>query len=222
MPKKTFLNLPNERQRKIVEVSFREFILNDYQTASLSRIVKDLGLAKGSFYRYFDSKKDLYLYLLELATAGRYEALNKRLQEPGMTLMKLIALNWQDKLEFEIDHPLESAFQYRVYRERYNPDLGDMEIRLKREITQMTNQIITRYFPQEVNQDLEPELLAFHIMQVQMSIYDFLAIRFGDDLLENIKAGRELYSMHKEEFQKLIRSFTLLLAEGILHKNQLK
>jgi len=44
-----------------------EFALYDYESASLSRIISNLGLAKGSFYRYFESKLDLYKYLQQFA-----------------------------------------------------------------------------------------------------------------------------------------------------------
>ena len=62
---RTFINLSPERQKEIIENSLKEFALNEYQTASISNIVTDLGIAKGSFYRYFESKKDLYFYLID-------------------------------------------------------------------------------------------------------------------------------------------------------------
>jgi AcrR family transcriptional regulator len=215
MPKKTFYNLSEERQRQILNVAYEEFILNDYQSASLSRIIKKLYLAKGSFYRYFSSKKELYLYLLEISTKERFETLEKRLQQSGMTLFNLLQVNWQDKIEFEQKHPLESAFQYRVFRERYNSELGDMEIQIKREITEKVKTIIRTSFSHEVRTDIDPDLIAFLIIQVQVGMYDYLAIRFNDDLLQNIREGKPLYSLHRSEFEKLIESFTNLIKNGI-------
>lgn len=67
MQKKTFINLSENRKKEILNVSFMEFALYDYESASLSRIISNLGLAKGSFYRYFESKLDLYKYLQQFA-----------------------------------------------------------------------------------------------------------------------------------------------------------
>lgn len=219
MPHKTFYNLKTERQLEIEAVAYKEFTLNDYQTASLSRIIKQLNLAKGSFYRYFSSKKELYLYLLERSTEERYDTIEKRIREPGMNLFKLLLINWQDKIEFEKKHPIESAFQYRVFRERYTEELGDMEIQLKREITEKVKLIISDYFPDSVRTDVELDMIAFLIIQVQAGMYEYLAIRYGDDLIENIKEGKPLYSLHKQEFEKLINSFSKLLENGISNKN---
>ena len=218
MPKKTFNNLSSERQSEILEVAYREFILNDYQSASLSNIIKKLSLAKGSFYRYFNSKKELYFYLLEKSTRERCDTLDKRLHDPEIDLYQLMIINWQDKIEFERQHPLESAFQYRVFRERYNEDLGDMEIQMKREIMQKIKQIITTRFSEDIRSDMELDLIAYHIIQAQVGMYDYLAIRFGDDLLENIRTGKPLYSLHKTEFEKLIGDFSKLIRNGISNK----
>ena len=76
----------------------------------------------------------------------------------------------------------------------------------KRQITTKIKDIITRYFPEEVRTDVELELIAMHIIQVQIAMYVFLAIHFDDDLLKNIKEGKPLYSLHKEEFEEVYRS----------------
>lgn len=218
MPNKTYYNLKPDRQRQILEVAYREFILNDYQSASLSRIIKELELAKGSFYRYFSSKKDLYFFLLETSTSQRYDTLETRLVEPGMTLSRLLRINWQDKLEFDREHPLESAFQYRAFRERNNEETGDLEIKFKTELSKKIKYIINNYFPDSVRTDIELEMIVLLIIQTQLAMYDYLAIHFNDDLLKNIKEGRPLFASHKKEFEKVIDSFLKLLEKGISKK----
>ena len=160
----------------------------------------------------------MYFYLLEKSTRERFDTLDKRLHDPEIDLYQLMIINWQDKIEFERQHPLESAFQYRVFRERYNEDLGDMEIQMKREIMQKIKQIITTRFSEDIRSDMELDLIAYHIIQAQVGMYDYLAIRFGDDLLENIRTGKPLYSLHKTEFEKLIGDFSKLIRNGISNK----
>jgi AcrR family transcriptional regulator len=43
-----------------------EFSENDYANVSISRIVARAGIAKGSFYQYFENKEDLYGYLVDV------------------------------------------------------------------------------------------------------------------------------------------------------------
>ena len=65
MPKKTFFNLSEERQNEILNIAYEEFVKNSYKHASLNIIIKNSGVAKGSFYRYFSDKMDLYKYLID-------------------------------------------------------------------------------------------------------------------------------------------------------------
>jgi TetR/AcrR family transcriptional regulator len=64
MPKPTFLNLPDEKRNRIVELALDEFSTHPYRQASLSRIVARAGIAKGSMYQYFENKLDLYQWLV--------------------------------------------------------------------------------------------------------------------------------------------------------------
>jgi AcrR family transcriptional regulator len=64
VPKTTFHNLPRKKRDRIVELAIAEFATRPYHTASLTRIVTQAGIAKGSIYQYFDNKLDLYRWLL--------------------------------------------------------------------------------------------------------------------------------------------------------------
>ena len=64
MPKETFLNLSDDKRRHIENVAIKEFASQGFDKASINVIVKNSGIAKGSFYQYFDDKKDLFFHLL--------------------------------------------------------------------------------------------------------------------------------------------------------------
>ena len=65
MPKETFHNLPEEKKGQFINAALEEFAGNNFDTASVTRIVKKLGIAKGSVYQYFEDKLELWLYLKE-------------------------------------------------------------------------------------------------------------------------------------------------------------
>ncbi len=64
MPKPTFKNLPAAKRDRIVACAIEEFAGRSFREASLSRIVAQAGIAKGSMYQYFDNKLDLYRWLI--------------------------------------------------------------------------------------------------------------------------------------------------------------
>ena len=218
MPEKTFFNLPEKRQQQILDAAYREFTLYDYQSASLTRIIKNLGLAKGSFYRYFDSKKNLYFYLLKKSTEERFVKVEERINDPDLDLYELLLINWKDKIEYEASHPVESGFFYRVLRERYNEEIGDLEIRLKKEITQKVELIIRQNHSDSVRSDIDPFLLAFAIVQFQFALYDYLAIGHNDDLVQNLQQGKPLFTLQETEVIKIITAFTSIVKNGISNK----
>ena len=68
MPKTTFFNLSDEKRKKIVKVLTEEFEKKNIQEATVKEIVQKLGIARGSFYQYFETLEESYFYILELKT----------------------------------------------------------------------------------------------------------------------------------------------------------
>ena len=64
---KTFERLNEHKRHAFLEAAFKEFSLKGYDAASITQLVKALGIAKGSVYQYFDDKQDLYQFLIETA-----------------------------------------------------------------------------------------------------------------------------------------------------------
>lgn len=64
MPKEIFLNLSEEKKKIIINAAKREFARVPFQETSIKNIVEDAGIARGSFYQYFESKEDLLEYII--------------------------------------------------------------------------------------------------------------------------------------------------------------
>lgn len=73
MPKQTFLNLPEEKRNTIINAAIDEFAEYGLENASTNRIVANSGIAKGSFYQYFDDKQDVFMYLLTVLENEKME-----------------------------------------------------------------------------------------------------------------------------------------------------
>ena len=76
LPKDTFYNLPEDKRQLILDTAIDEFAEFGYDKASINRIVEKTGIAKGSFYQYFEDKKDLFKYLIERSVQGKLEFLS--------------------------------------------------------------------------------------------------------------------------------------------------
>jgi TetR/AcrR family transcriptional regulator len=65
MLRETFHRLSEDRQREVLEACLSEFSEHGYEAASTNRIVKRLGIAKGTLFKYAASKEALYLHLFQ-------------------------------------------------------------------------------------------------------------------------------------------------------------
>lgn len=65
MPTQRFLNLEEEKQRRILEAAIKEFSSYDYDKVSINRIIQESDISRGAFYTYFLDKDDLLVHLFE-------------------------------------------------------------------------------------------------------------------------------------------------------------
>ncbi|MDN5575045.1 MAG: TetR family transcriptional regulator [Pediococcus sp.] len=64
MPKATFFNLNEAKRARLMRAAQHEFSRAPLPEVSVSSIVADAQIPRGSFYQYFEDKEDLYFYYL--------------------------------------------------------------------------------------------------------------------------------------------------------------
>lgn len=104
MAKQTFLNLPEEKRRRIVDIAMEEFATHKYGKASLSNIVSRAGIAKGSMYQYFTDKKDLFVHILEVAAQEKMAYINREVN-PQADFFTALEQSIRASVRFNLDHP---------------------------------------------------------------------------------------------------------------------
>lgn len=62
-----FLELPDEKQRKIINAGFEVFAKSEYKRAATEEIAEKAGISKGTLFYYFHDKKTFYAFLFEQA-----------------------------------------------------------------------------------------------------------------------------------------------------------
>jgi AcrR family transcriptional regulator len=212
---KTFENLSTERREEIIMAAFGEFALKGYQSASLSEIIKKLDLAKGSFYRYFDSKKSLYEFLLQTASARRLAGLRNLIEQPDMDFFELIKQNFLEKIRFDIENPVIAGFLYRVMHERENNEVSEIVKLFFNGIIEQTKEIVLLHKFRTQLSDIDPVLMAFHIFNMQLWLYDYVIYKFKVDFDRNIKEMQPILTIPYSELEELIDNSVRMLKNGI-------
>lgn len=65
MPKQTFFNLKEDKKEKIEKALIKEFSRNSFEKASISNIILEANIPRGSFYQYFEDKEDAIYYIID-------------------------------------------------------------------------------------------------------------------------------------------------------------
>jgi AcrR family transcriptional regulator len=215
---KTFQNLTADKQEDVVRESLREFALHGYEVASLSNVITRLGLAKGSFYRYFESKKALYLFLLERCTALRLQFDSEHVDSTLDDLSGLLMEHFGAKIKFDKQFPLHSAFLYSVLQETNNDELKDIHLENKQEILQVTQKVIAGLAKNKAfRKGVDISVLSFMISDMQVMILNYVQLKYQIDFRENIRNGKPLYSLPEREMLSIAKAFVDMLCNGVIN-----
>ncbi len=160
MPKETFFNLPEEKRQQILDVAIDEFANRDYGSVSISRLVARAGIAKGSFYQYFENKEDLYIYLLQLIGEKKKEMFS--LERPDPEHVGVFRyLHWvvENAFHFEMTYPELTRLGYRAFAANILPQSFQAQVR--QESMAFYRRLAALGQAQgNINQELNPDLVA--------------------------------------------------------------
>jgi AcrR family transcriptional regulator len=115
MPKQTFFNLPPDKRETIMNAAIEEFADYGLENASTNRIVKNSGIAKGSFYQYFEDKQDVFMHMLTVIEEKEVEFFaDSRPPEKNMDTFQYFRWMIKAGMEFGFTHPRMIQAAWRV------------------------------------------------------------------------------------------------------------
>lgn len=114
MPKETFYNLPEAKQKLILSTIKKEFEVHSIMDASVKDIVTALGISRGSFYTYFENLEESYFTILELETIETHELFLKTFRQEKGDLFKTL-----DRYGQVLAQELFKKEKYALYKNRF-------------------------------------------------------------------------------------------------------
>ncbi|MGM0437900.1 MAG: TetR/AcrR family transcriptional regulator [Bacillota bacterium] len=106
MPTDTFFNLPEEKKKRIIDAALDEFSEHSYHQARVSKIVNKAEIPKGSFYQYFNNKKEIFIYIIDIMGEKKLKYLEDIIvKQPEMEFFEFLEKLYKNGLKFAKDHP---------------------------------------------------------------------------------------------------------------------
>ncbi len=178
MPKQTFLNLPEEKQNWIIDCAVEEFAQNGYAVASISRIVAAAGIAKGSFYQYFEDKEDLYGHVIDYALVKRKiqvsDQVSTKLEELNLTAFIRLLIKSEMREFAQRPKILKISMDYA--RHRNEP----VQMRIAEKYKDLSDNYFQNFIQREkarnkVDQNVDDDILSLMIFGAASKINEYAA-----------------------------------------------
>lgn len=219
MPLKTFFNLPAERRKEIVNICFEEFAINDFDSASLSNIIKKAGVAKGSFYRYFDSKEDLFSYLFRLSKDLMEAEFKTKMYQSNKSFLD----NWSDYLKalfkLENEYPMLLKFQLKTaFDITANEQKNSTESKLGYKLDYFRDIITGHIMKDEIRGDIPVDIVSTVVVYIQLSIMGYLQLTLHKQ--KDNESIKKLSNIPEEQIDGILDSFMKIIYSGIRKQEQ--
>lgn len=176
MPKDTYYNLSEVKQEKIIKAITKEFSLKGYQKASIDSIANSAGISKGSLYQYFENKKEMYFYIIELSGDKKATILSKYIKnKPTSSLFELLEIMINVGIDYAIEHPE----LYRIYQDIQQSASKEIKEEFNKRVRNIGYEIYRKFIidaieKNEIRDDINVDLIAYLIYRFMKSFGDYI------------------------------------------------
>ena len=210
VPNSTFFNLSDEKRKLITSSALAEFSSASYSIASINHICKRSGIAKGSFYQYFEDKLDLYVYIMTLAIDAKIQFFTIVLDQfQTLSLLEQIRLLFVKGIEFTKINPI-----YAALGDQFTKETDDVvKSAVLKEAEQQSESFFIQLIEQaklkgEIDHSVDSTALSLLLQSVNMTVNDYMMKKFGDIS----------YERYEKDVNELVDSLLGIIYRGISNK----
>lgn len=113
-----FLELPNEKQLKIINAGFEYFGKHGYKGANTEDIANRAGISKGLLFYYFKNKESYYLFLCEFCQNLMLESFQETDFQEITDFFELIDFATKAKLKIITEYPFITDFSVNLIADK--------------------------------------------------------------------------------------------------------
>ena len=205
MPMKLFTELDSEKQERILDAALKEFAEYGYENGSTNRIVKNCGISKGSLFKYFENKEDLYFYLIDTVSAEMAEETRVEIGKLSKDLYERVIEYSVTEISWYVTNPVKGRFMIGIASET-GSDIG--------------RKIIERYG--EKSTDIYETLLkgvdmsGLHSSRKEITdILRWVLMGFNNSFLMSIAGSNDDIETLKKSYLKQLKTHLKVLKSGL-------
>lgn len=180
----SFKRLDSDKQDRIIRAAVAEFADRGYELANTNRIAKRAKISVGAIFHYFNTKENLFLYIVHYSSALIEEHAGKVVNDETMTVAEKI----KSLLRLAVKSSREEETLIRLYHEMSSLGNKNLMVKVPWSMEHFTAERYVKMLEEgqkkgEVRPDLDVRLAAFSMDNIFLSLQfayacDYYKIRF--------------------------------------------
>ncbi len=184
MPLKTFLNLNKEKRMRVLKAAKKEFSRVPLDKAVIANITKDAGIPRGSFYQYFTSIEDLYIYLIDYLYGINKKKFAIYLEENGNNIYDALKVRFANEID-KLTKESNRQFLKNTFEILFN-DSSSYSSQMVQHVLERNAQFDIDFFPVEMQKNKNIDKFVDIVKAINdMFIKKFLAKEVTDSQVKN-------------------------------------
>ena len=203
----TFSRLPSDKRDRILAAAVDEFSRFGYENASINRMVGRLGIAKGSIFQYFGSKKNLYFHIFQHAVDLVRRSLKQvKFETQGEDFFIRLAKSLQAGIQFIQSHPRIYQLYLKMLFQEDFPFRVDLLKTIRLFSVDYLRPMIEEGIRRgELHRDLDPDLGAFFLDALLDRFLQAYCVAYMDPGLRLFQADEASIAQRIEECVELLQ-----------------
>lgn len=212
MPTNMFVELSEEKRKKIIGVAIAEFSKYGYENSSTNRIVQDAGISKGSLFKYFKNKDELFFYILDFVTQELIASLAQVIPVLPKGLFERIVKYSELEFTWYVKHPIECKLIATAFTKSDTYIYQKVETRYS-----LKGQDI--YY--KLLEDIDTSILKWDKKKT-VDILKWFLKGFNEDFMAYVQAKETLnIGRIQQEYSKRLADYIAILKRGLIaQKNE--
>lgn len=205
MPKKLFFNLPEEKQARITQTALIEFAEKTYNESSTNRIVKKAGISKGSLFKYFHTKEDLFFYVLDYVLGNFISELSGEAVNLSDDLLERVV----QYVEIEFSWYLRNPAQYKLIQKAFFDENSEIFPKIEKRYELVGDRFYDRLF-----QGIIFDKFKWGKQKI-LNVLKWLLKGFNDELIKKTILNDNNIKSVKENYLRELREYLTIIKEGL-------
>ncbi len=201
--KPTFLKIPAQKREKILAVATREFSENGFENTNINLIAKRAGVSVGSIYKYFDTKRELFLTVVQAGIRELERTLEGVYESDKPILSKL------ESVIRSIQETSRDSALIRLYGGIAAQENASLAREIAHEMESVSAGIYTRLIRQgqergEIRADIDAGMAAFALDNIFMALQFSYACEYYEERFR-VYAGEDILGRDDFVVDQIVR-----------------